>query len=84
MAELRKCGRCRSVIELTYFGINRKGKHNNTCITCLDKRTRKQELLKLCVAIVDVNLIKVSYQYINEYIIVKFITWKLNQLSKTG
>ena len=41
-------------------------------------------LLKLCVTIVAVNLIKVSYQYINEYMLVKFISCKLNQLSKTG
>ena len=25
MTELRKCSRCKSEIELTYFGINRKG-----------------------------------------------------------
>ena len=25
MTELRKCSRCRSVIELQYFGVNRKG-----------------------------------------------------------
>ena len=37
MDELRKCSRCRSVIELKYFGTNRKGEHNKTCITCLDK-----------------------------------------------
>ena len=40
MAELRKCSRCRSEIELKYFGLNRKGKHNKTCITCLDKNER--------------------------------------------
>ena len=37
MAELRKCSRCRSEIELTYFAINRKGEHNKTCETCLNK-----------------------------------------------
>ena len=39
MAELRKCSRCRSEIELKYFAINRKGEHNKTCETCL-KKTR--------------------------------------------
>ena len=29
MAELRKCSRRRSEIELTYVGANRKGVHNN-------------------------------------------------------
>ena len=37
MAELRNCSRCRSAIELNYFGINRKGEHNKTCETCLNK-----------------------------------------------
>ena len=42
MTELRKCSRCRSVIELKYFGINRKGEYNKTCINCLDKRNEYQ------------------------------------------
>ena len=44
MAELRKCSRCRSEILLTYFAINRKGEHNKTCETCLNK-TRKTKLV---------------------------------------
>ena len=43
MTELRKCSRCRSEIELKYFAINRKGEHNKTCETCLNKvRTHQQ------------------------------------------
>ena len=38
MAELRKCSRCRSVVELKYFDINRKGEYNKTCSTCLSKK----------------------------------------------
>ena len=37
MADLRKCARCRSEIELKYVAINRKGEHNKTCETCLHK-----------------------------------------------
>jgi len=37
MAELRKCARCRSEIELRYFTLNRKGEYNKTCETCLNK-----------------------------------------------
>ena len=37
MTELKKCSRCRSEIELKYFAINRKGEHNKTCETCLNK-----------------------------------------------
>ena len=40
MAELRKCSRCRSEIELKYFAINRKGEHNKTCETCLSKNRK--------------------------------------------
>ena len=76
MAELRKCGRCRSEIELTYVGINRKGEHNITCVICLDKQghTNKHQNSKhlniiirqlgLYVIIVDVMLIQVAYQHI--------------------
>ena len=43
MAELRKCSRCRSEIELGYFSINRKGQYNKTCDGCLAKvRTHQQ------------------------------------------
>ena len=83
MTELRKCSRCRSVIELNYFGINRKGEYNKTCINCLDKKTSEM-VLKLCVITVVVRLIKVLYQFINEGFIVKCITWKLNHILKNG
>ena len=46
MAELRKCSRCRSDIELKYFGINRKGEPSKTCDTCITKKKQlkvKQE-----------------------------------------
>ena len=46
MAELRKCGRCRSEIELKYFDVNRKGTHNKTCTTCLSKKKRTKPLSK--------------------------------------
>ena len=48
MAELRKCSRCRSEIELKYFGINRKGEHNKTCITCLDKKKERDAINIVC------------------------------------
>ena len=65
MAELRKCGRCKSVILLTYFGINRRGEHTKSCITCLDKK-QKQDTIELYVIIVDVNLINISDHYITK------------------
>ena len=48
MAELRKCSRCRSVIELKYFGINRKGEYNKTCINCLDKAKAYKTIEVVC------------------------------------
>ena len=47
MAELRKCARCRSEIELKYFTINRKGEYYKTCENCLSKKRKaKPEPLK--------------------------------------
>ena len=34
MAELRKCSRCTSTIELKYFSISRKGDHYKCCDNC--------------------------------------------------
>ena len=42
MTELKKCARCRSEIQLKYFAINRKGEHNKTCETCLNKVRTQQ------------------------------------------
>jgi hypothetical protein len=38
MAELRKCSRCTSTMELKYFSINRKGEHYKCCQNCKNKR----------------------------------------------
>ena len=38
MTELRKCSRCKSEIEITYVGINRKGEAYKTCDTCRNKK----------------------------------------------
>ena len=49
MTELRKCSRCRSVIEITYCGINRKGEPYKTCDTCRHKKKQievKQDICK--------------------------------------
>ena len=34
MAELRKCSRCTSTMEIKYFAINRKGDHYKCCDRC--------------------------------------------------
>ena len=48
MAELKKCSRCRSEIELKYVGINRKGEHNKTCINCLDNKKERDAIKTVC------------------------------------
>ena len=48
MAELRKCSSCRSVIELTYFGIDRKREYNKTCIKCLGKKKERDAIKTVC------------------------------------
>ena len=35
---------CRSVIELKYVGINRKGEYNKTCINCSDKKKERDAI----------------------------------------
>ena len=46
MAELRKCSRCRSEIELKYFGINRKGEPYKTCDNCRNKNNKTNKPTK--------------------------------------
>ena len=48
MNELRKCSRCRSVIEFNYFGISRKVEYNKTCINCLDKEKERDGIKTVC------------------------------------
>jgi len=38
MANLRKCSRCKSEIDISYFGMNRKKEPYKTCDTCRSKR----------------------------------------------
>ena len=42
MAELRKCSRCTSTIELKYFTVNRKGEHYKCCDNCRKKTKQTQ------------------------------------------
>ena len=37
LAEVKKCTRCRSTIDIHHFSWNRKGGHNKTCDGCLTK-----------------------------------------------
>ena len=34
MANLQKCSRCKSTIDISFFGLNRKNEPNKTCVNC--------------------------------------------------
>ena len=42
MTELRKCSRCKSEIDISYFGMNRKNKPYKTCDNCRNKTKQTQ------------------------------------------
>ena len=43
MAELRKCSRCTSTIEIKYFSVNRKGEYYKCCDNWRKKRNDAQQ-----------------------------------------
>ena len=42
MANLRKCSRCKSEIDISYFGMSRKKEPYKTCDNCRDKKKQTQ------------------------------------------
>ena len=42
MTELRKCSRCKSEIDISYFGMNRKKEPYKTCDNCRNKTKQMQ------------------------------------------
>ena len=46
MANLKKCSSCKSEIDNSYFGINRKKEPYNTCDTCRSNKQKKRDALK--------------------------------------
>ena len=45
---LRKCSRCKSVIEITYVGSNRKGEPYKTCDTCRNNKKQIEVKQEIC------------------------------------
>ena len=41
MANLKTCSRCKSEIDISYFGINRKKEPYKTCVNCRSKPKNK-------------------------------------------
>ena len=46
MANLRKCSRCKSEIDISFFGLNRKKQPCKTCDNCRSKPTKRHAPLK--------------------------------------
>ena len=46
MANLQKCSRCKSEIDVSYFGLNRKKQPYKTCVNCRSKVKRPCTQLK--------------------------------------
>ena len=44
VAELRKCSRCHSTIDISYFGVNKKKEPYKTCDNCRKNKVVKQVL----------------------------------------
>ena len=41
MPNLQKCSRCRSTIDISYFGLNRKNEPFKTCVNCRSTANKK-------------------------------------------
>ena len=46
MANLRKCSCCKSEIDISFFGVNRKKEPYKTCDTCRSNKQKKRDALK--------------------------------------
>ena len=46
MANLKTCSRCKSEIDISYFGINRKKEPYKTCVNCRSKPKKTSITLK--------------------------------------
>jgi hypothetical protein len=66
MAKLIKCSRCKSEIDDSYFGLNRKKELYKTCINCRKKTSYKDEFVNhnVCKIIFDVEHSGCSMSYI--------------------
>ena len=45
MANLQKCSRCKSEIDISYFGLNRKKQPYKTCVNCRSKKSSGKPLI---------------------------------------
>lgn len=53
MANLQKCSRCKSTIDISFFGLNRKKEPYKTCDNCRSKKKTPQPIKRTDVDFVD-------------------------------
>ena len=57
MANLRQCSRCKSTIDISFFGMNRKKEPYKTCDSCRNKNKRAEPLKRSDTDFVDDTLL---------------------------
>ena len=53
MANLQKCSRCKSTIDISFFGLNRKKEPYNTCEKCRSMKKKPQPIKRTDIDFVD-------------------------------
>ena len=53
MANLQKCSRCKSTIDISFFGLNRKKEPYKTCEKCRSKKKKPQPIKRTDIDFVD-------------------------------
>ena len=53
MANLRKCSRCKSTIDISFFGLNRKTEPYKTCDKCRSIKKKPQPIKRTDIDFVD-------------------------------
>ena len=74
MENLRTCSRCKSEVDLSYFGMSRKKEPYKTCDNCRYKNTNKQNIKATTVIAIDVE--------IQNYVLTLLSTYSTNKLNR--
>ena len=76
MANLRKCSRCKSEIDISYFGMSRKKEPYKTCDNCRNKNKKNSKPIHA-----DSEVITIDGE-ITKYVLELFATHSTDQLNR--
>ena len=76
MANLRKCSRCKSEIDISYFGMNRKKEPYKTCDSCRNKKKTINEPTQTDTITITID------DEIKNYVLKLLATYSTNQLDR--